>query len=118
MRRLPLCDVTVLAIHDDTYICAEPARLLAASSTAVHLTEELDLAYAPAKESILQLAQPPHESNRSPAHDLHTYRHLIDARHRTRWTDRKIERSPYSNGLFVWYFGTQGRYEDVPHHSV
>ena len=47
-----------------------------------------------------------------------TYRHLIDARHRKRWTDRKIERSHYSNGLFVWYFGTQGKYEDVPHHSV
>ena len=47
-----------------------------------------------------------------------TYRHLIDARHRKRWTDRKIERSHYSNGLFVWYFGTKGQYEDVPHHSV
>ena len=47
-----------------------------------------------------------------------TYRHLIPAEHRKRWTDRKIERSHYSNGLFVWYFGTRGKYPDVPHHSV
>ena len=47
-----------------------------------------------------------------------TYRHLIGAEHRKRWTDRKIERSHFSNGLFVWYFGTDGKYPDVPHHSV
>ena len=40
--------------------------------------QELDLAYAPAKEPILQLAQPPHEGSRAPTHDLHTYRHLMD----------------------------------------
>jgi phytoene desaturase len=47
-----------------------------------------------------------------------TYRHLIKPEHRKRWTDQKIERSHFSNGLFVWYFGTQGQYPDVPHHSV
>ena len=47
-----------------------------------------------------------------------TYRHLINAEHRKRWTDRKIDRSHFSNGLFVWYFGTKGQYPDVPHHSV
>ena len=47
-----------------------------------------------------------------------TYRHMIAPEHRKRWTNRKIERSHYSNGLFVWYFGTQGQYPDVPHHSV
>lgn len=47
-----------------------------------------------------------------------TYRHLVPAHARRRWTDRKIERSHYSMGLFVWYFGTRGRYEDVPHHML
>lgn len=47
-----------------------------------------------------------------------TYRHLIDPKHRKRWTDRKLDKAHYSNGLFVWYFGTQGQYPDVPHHSV
>lgn len=47
-----------------------------------------------------------------------TYRHLIAPEHRKRWTNSKLERSHYSNGLFVWYFGTRGQYPDVPHHSV
>ncbi|MEM1111284.1 MAG: phytoene desaturase [Pseudomonadota bacterium] len=47
-----------------------------------------------------------------------TYRHLIPANKRKRWSDSRIDRAAYSNGLFVWYFGTTRRYEDVPHHSV
>ncbi len=47
-----------------------------------------------------------------------TYRHLIPPEHRKRWTNKKIESSHYSNGLFVWYFGTKGKYPNVPHHSV
>ncbi len=47
-----------------------------------------------------------------------TYRHLLPARHRRRWTDRRIERARYSMGLFVWYFGTQRRYPDVAHHTI
>ena len=46
-----------------------------------------------------------------------TYRHLLPASARSRWTDRKIERARYSMGLFVWYFGTRRQYADVgpPH---
>ena len=47
-----------------------------------------------------------------------TYRYLVPASARRRWTDRRIERARYSNGLFVWYFGTRRRYEEVPHHSI
>ena len=47
-----------------------------------------------------------------------TYRHLLAPEHRRRWTDRRIERSHYSMGLFVWYFGTNRRYEDVAHHTI
>ncbi len=47
-----------------------------------------------------------------------TYRYLVPESARKRWTNRKIERAKYSNGLFVWYFGTRRRYEDVPHHSI
>lgn len=47
-----------------------------------------------------------------------TYRNLIDARHRKRWTDRKIERARYSMSLFVWYFGTRRKYADVQHHTI
>jgi phytoene desaturase len=47
-----------------------------------------------------------------------TYRNLIEARHRRHWTDRKIDRSRYSMSLFVWYFGTNRRFHDVPHHMM
>jgi phytoene desaturase len=47
-----------------------------------------------------------------------TYRHLIEPRHRRHWTDAKIERGRYSMSLFVWYFGTDRQYPDVPHHMM
>ncbi len=47
-----------------------------------------------------------------------TYRWLLPEGVRRRWTDRKLARSRYSMSLFVWYFGTQGRYPEVPHHMI
>ena len=47
-----------------------------------------------------------------------TYRHLLPASVRKRWTDRRLESSRYSMSLFVWYFGTRRQYADVPHHTI
>lgn len=47
-----------------------------------------------------------------------TYRHLVPAGASRRWSGRKLDRSRYSMGLFLWYFGTNRRYEDVPHHTI
>ena len=47
-----------------------------------------------------------------------TYKHLIGREHRSHWTDRRIETRRYSMSLFVWYFGTNRRWEDVPHHMI
>jgi phytoene desaturase len=47
-----------------------------------------------------------------------TYSRLVAPQHRRRWTDRKLRRARYSMGLFVWYFGTNRRYEDVAHHTI
>ena len=47
-----------------------------------------------------------------------TYKTLLPARHRRRWTDRRIERGRYSMSLFVWYFGTRRQYNDVAHHTI
>ncbi len=47
-----------------------------------------------------------------------TYSHLLPARYRRRWTDRKLEGSRYSMSLFVWYFGTSRQYPDVAHHTI
>jgi phytoene desaturase len=47
-----------------------------------------------------------------------TYRNLLPSIKRKTWTDRRLENAHHSNGLFVWYFGTDKRYEDVEHHSI
>ncbi len=47
-----------------------------------------------------------------------TYRNLLPGLKRRRWPNWRLDRAKYSNGLFVWYFGCDRRYEDVPHHSI
>jgi phytoene desaturase len=47
-----------------------------------------------------------------------TYRNLLADVPRKRWTDGKVERSRYSMGLFVWYFGTRRQYPGVQHHTI
>ena len=47
-----------------------------------------------------------------------TYRHLLPESARKRWTNRKVEKSRYSMGLFVWYFGVNRKYDDVLHHTI
>ena len=47
-----------------------------------------------------------------------TYQNLLGASPRKRWTRGKLKRTRYSMGVFVWYFGTQCKYPDVPHHSM
>ena len=47
-----------------------------------------------------------------------TYRHLIAPKHRRRWSNRRIDRARYSMSLFVWYFGIDRQYPEVPHHSI
>ena len=47
-----------------------------------------------------------------------TYKHLIAPEHRRRWTDAKVDNARYSMSLFVWYFGTNRKYEDVAHHTI
>jgi phytoene desaturase len=47
-----------------------------------------------------------------------TYKHLIGGEHRTHWTDRRIARGKYSMSLFLWYFGTDRQWPEVPHHTM
>jgi phytoene desaturase len=54
----------------------------------------------------------------SNADAAYTYRNLVPAAARKRWTDRKLDRAKYSMSLFVWYFGTRRRYPDVEHHTI
>lgn len=47
-----------------------------------------------------------------------TYRRLLPSRYRKVWTDTRLRFSRYSMSLFVWYFGTDRKYEDVAHHTI
>ena len=47
-----------------------------------------------------------------------TYRHLLSETKRRKWTDKRVDNAHFSNGLFVWYFGTNKQYHDIPHHSI
>ena len=47
-----------------------------------------------------------------------TYRHLVAPEHRRHWTDKRIDNGRYSMSLFVWYFGTDKRFDDIPHHMM
>jgi phytoene desaturase len=49
-----------------------------------------------------------------------TYRNLIPAVYRRKYTDRKLARMKYSMSLFVIYFGTKQRYTDsgLAHHNI
>ena len=47
-----------------------------------------------------------------------TYMHLVPSRFRKRNTDRRMRRMRYSMSLFVIYFGTDRRYENVAHHEI
>jgi phytoene desaturase len=54
----------------------------------------------------------------SNADSASTYLNLIPEQDRKRWTNRKLANSRYSMSLFVWYFGTNRQYTDVPHHTI
>ena len=47
-----------------------------------------------------------------------TYRYLLGHVDRRRWNDSKLDRARYSMSLFVWYFGTDRQFPDVPHHLI
>src|SRR6476646_4957376 len=47
-----------------------------------------------------------------------TYMHLVPAALRRKNTDRRMKRLRYSMSLFVMYFGTDRKYDDVAHHEI
>lgn len=54
-------------------------------------------------------------SNADPGH---TYGTLVDARHRRRWTDRRIRRTRWSMSCFLLYVGTRRQYPQLAHHTL
>jgi len=48
----------------------------------------------------------------------YTYMHMLPARVRRVNSDRRMRRMRYSMSLFVIYFGTDRRYDDIAHHEI
>lgn len=48
----------------------------------------------------------------------HTYKRLIDSRHRRHWSDRKVERTHYTMSCFLLYLGTKKQYPQLEHHTL
>lgn len=47
-----------------------------------------------------------------------TYLNLVKSEHRHKYTDKKIQSMTYSMSLFVYYFGTDKKYENIAHHEI
>ncbi|HEX8289265.1 MAG TPA: phytoene desaturase [Pyrinomonadaceae bacterium] len=47
-----------------------------------------------------------------------TYLNLIAPEHRRKYTDKKVKSMTYSMSLFVIYFGTNRKYENMAHHEI
>lgn len=47
-----------------------------------------------------------------------TYSKMIAPESRRRWTDRKLKGMKYSMSLFVIYFGTRKKYDNIEHHTI
>jgi phytoene desaturase len=54
----------------------------------------------------------------SNADSAFTYSNLLPAGARRKWSDAKLRGARYSMSLFVWYFGTKRRYDEVQHHTI
>ena len=48
----------------------------------------------------------------------HAMTTLVPDAIRRRWTDKKIAKKRFSCSTFMLYLGLDGRYDDVPHHSI
>jgi phytoene desaturase len=48
----------------------------------------------------------------------HTYRDLVEPRHRKKWTDRKVEKLDYAMSCFLLYLGTRKKYPELEHHTL
>jgi phytoene desaturase len=47
-----------------------------------------------------------------------TYSKLLAKTERKKWNDKKVAKADYSMSLFVWYFGTDKKFDDCDHHTI
>ncbi len=49
---------------------------------------------------------------------VHTYKDLINSRHRKKWSDRKLKRTGISMSAFLLYIGSKKQYPQLLHHTL
>lgn len=54
----------------------------------------------------------------SNADAIWTYQNLLPTHRARRWTAKKLSGVHHSMSLFVWYFGTATKYDNVDHHTI
>lgn len=54
----------------------------------------------------------------SNADPVRVYRDMIDSRHRSKHSNRRLKHKTHSMSLVVCYFGTQKNYEHLAHHTI
>lgn len=54
----------------------------------------------------------------SNADSVWTYQNLLPGRKPKRWTSRRLARTRMSMSLFIWYFGTDRKFDNVDHHTI
>ena len=47
-----------------------------------------------------------------------TYKNLLRTRYNKKWNEKKLKKLDYSMGLFVLYFGTKKKFNNIPHHTI
>lgn len=48
----------------------------------------------------------------------HVMRRLVPNRLRPTWNDRRIDKARFSCSTYMLYLGIEGRYDDLPHHTI
>ena len=47
-----------------------------------------------------------------------TYKNLLRTSYNKKWNEKKLKKLDYSMGLFVLYFGTKKKFNNIPHHTI
>lgn len=48
----------------------------------------------------------------------HTYKDLVEPKHRKKWTDRKVNKLDYAMSCVLLYIGTRKQYPELEHHTL
>ena len=49
---------------------------------------------------------------------IFTYKNLVKEEYRNKWSNKRLSKLKLSMGLYVLYFGTNRKYNDVKHHTI